>query len=93
MHRDDFWVVTSESDDELMRDDFQGITGESDVELMLSCNQLKVGESLQRRRLRRNRCRSSDLREKRSFSLEGKDNQQKTYDLFYFILSFYQPVG
>ena len=47
---------------------------------MLSRNQLKVGESLQRQQPRRNWCRSSDLREKRSFSLEGKDNQQKTYD-------------
>ena len=47
---------------------------------MLSRNQLKIGESLQRRQLRQNRCRSSDLREKKRFSLEGKDNQQKTYD-------------
>ena len=48
VHRDDFWVITSKSDDESMRDDFQGITGELDVELMLSCNELKVGKSLQR---------------------------------------------
>ena len=80
VHRDDFWVVTGKSDDESMRVDFQGITGKLDIEPMLSCNQLKVSESLQRRRLRQNWCRSSDLREKKSFSLEGKDNQQKTYD-------------
>ena len=55
MHRDDFWVVTGKSDNELMRDDFRGVTSELDVELMLSCNQLKVGESLQRRQPRRNR--------------------------------------
>ena len=48
VYRDDFWVVTSESDDELMRDNFQGVTSESDVEPMLSCDLLKVGESLQR---------------------------------------------
>ena len=68
MHRDDFWVVTGESDDALkwddfqgitgksdnesMRDDFWGITGELDVELMMSHNQLKVGESLQRQQPR-----------------------------------------
>ena len=51
-YRDDFQVITSESDDELMRDNFQGVTGESDVELMLNHNQLKVGESLQRQQLR-----------------------------------------
>ena len=48
MHRDDFQVITGESDNELMRDDFWGITGESDVEPMLSHSQLKVGKSLQR---------------------------------------------
>ena len=80
VHEDEFWVVTSESDGELMKTDFWGVTGKSDFELMLSCNQQKVGESLQRQRPRRNRCRSSDLREKKRFSLEGKDNQQKTYD-------------
>ena len=63
-----------------MKADFRGITGESDIEPMLSRNQLKVGGSLQRQRLRRNQCRSSDLRELKRFSLEGKDNQQKTYD-------------
>ena len=45
MHEDDFWVVTSKSDGELLRADFWGITGESEVELMLSRNQLKVGRS------------------------------------------------
>ena len=35
---------------------------------------------LQRRQPRQNQCRSSDLREKKGFSLEGKDNQQNTYD-------------
>ena len=45
VHRDDFWVVTSKSVDELMRDNFWGITGKLNVEPMLSCNQLKVGES------------------------------------------------
>ena len=49
VHKDDFQVITSESDNKLMRVDFWGVTGESDIELMLSCNQLKVGESLQRR--------------------------------------------
>ena len=48
MHRNDFWVITGKSDDELMRDDFRGITGELDVAPMLSHNQLKVGKSLQR---------------------------------------------
>ena len=38
VHRDDFRVVTSESDGALMMDDFRGVTGELDVELMLSCN-------------------------------------------------------
>ena len=80
VHRDDFWDVTSELDGELMKTDFWGITSKSDIEPMLSRNQLKVGKSLQRQRPRQNRCSSSDLREKRSFSLEGKDNQQKTYD-------------
>ena len=80
MHEDDFRDVTSESDGELVNADFRGITGKSVIELMLSHNQLKVSESLQRRQLRRNWCRSSDLREKKGFSLEGKDNQQKTYD-------------
>ena len=45
MHEDDFWVVTSELDGELLRADFQGVTGESEVEPMLSRNQLKVGRS------------------------------------------------
>ena len=72
VHRDDFWVITGKSDDELKWDDFRGITGKLDVEPMLSCNQLKVGKSLQRQRPRQNWCRSSDLREKRNFSLEGK---------------------
>ena len=45
MHKDDFQVVTSESDRELLRADFQGITGKSEVEPMLSHNQLKVGRS------------------------------------------------
>ena len=80
MHEDDFQDVTGESDGELMKADFWGITSESDIKLMLSRNQLKVSGSLQRRRLRQNRCRSSDLREKKGFSLGGKDNQQKTYD-------------
>ena len=80
MHEDDCWDVTGESDGELMKADFRGVTGESDIKPMLSHNQLKVGESLQRRQPRRNWCRSSDLREKKGFSLEGKDNQQKTYD-------------
>ena len=48
VHGDNFWVITSESDGELMKTDFQGVTGKSDIELMLSCNQLKVSESLQR---------------------------------------------
>ena len=38
MHEDDFWVVTGESDGELLRADFQGVTGKSEVEPMLSCN-------------------------------------------------------
>ena len=80
VHKDDFQDVTSESYGELMKADFQGVTSKSDIKLMLSHNQLKVGGSLQRRPLRQNRCRSSDLREKKGFSLEGKDNQQKTYD-------------
>ena len=42
--RDDFRVITGESDDEPMRDNFQGVTGKSDVEPMLRHNQLKVGE-------------------------------------------------
>ena len=79
MHEDDFRDVTSESDGELVKADFRGITGESVIELMLSHNQLKVSKSLQRQQPRQNQCRSSDLREKRGFSLEGKDNQQKTY--------------
>ena len=45
VHEDDFRIVTSELDGELLRADFQGITGESEVELMLSRNQLKVGRS------------------------------------------------
>ena len=45
MHEDDFWVVTGESDGELLRADFWGVTGKSEVELMLSCNQLKDGRS------------------------------------------------
>ena len=45
VHEDDFWVVTGESDEELLRADFRGITGESEVELMLSHNQPKVGKS------------------------------------------------
>ena len=80
MHKDDFRDVTGELDGELVKAGFWGVTGKSDIELMLSHNQLKVSESLQRRRLRQNWCRSSDLREKKGFSLEGKDNQQKTYD-------------
>ena len=52
MHEDDFQDVTGEPDGELMKAGFLGVTGESDIELMLSCNQLKVGGSLQRRRLR-----------------------------------------
>ena len=48
MHGGDFWVMTSESDDELMKADFWGITGKSDTKPMLSHNQLKVRESLQR---------------------------------------------
>ena len=50
--RVDFRVITGESDDESMRVDFRGITSELDIEPMLSCNQLKVGESLQRQRPR-----------------------------------------
>ena len=80
VHKDDVRDITGESDGEMVKADFQGITGESVIEPMLSHNQLKVSESLQRRRPRRNWCRSSDLREKSGFSLEGKDNQQKTYD-------------
>ena len=80
MHEDDCRDVTGESDGELMKADFWGVTSESDIKPMLSCNQLKVGGSLQRRQPRRNQCRSSDLREKKGFSLEGRDNQQKTYD-------------
>ena len=45
VHRDDFWVITSELDGELMKTDFWGITGKSRIELMLSHNQLKVSES------------------------------------------------
>ena len=45
MHKDDFWVVTGESDGELLRAGFQGITSESEVEPMLSRNQLKVSRS------------------------------------------------
>ena len=45
MHEDDFWVVTGESDGELLGADFWGLTGESEVEPMLSHNQLKVGRS------------------------------------------------
>ena len=45
MHKDDFRVITGESDGELLRADFWGITGKSEVELMLSRNQLKVGRS------------------------------------------------
>ena len=48
VHRDDFQVVTGESDGELMKTDFWGVTGESGIEPMLNRNQLKVGESLQR---------------------------------------------
>ena len=80
MHEDDFRDLTGQLDGEMVKADFRGITGESVIEPMLSHIQLKVGESLQRRQLRRNRCRSSDLREKRGFSLEGRDNQQNTYD-------------
>ena len=72
VHRDDFRVVTGESDGELMMDDFWGVTGESDVELMLSCNQLKVGESSQGRQPRRNRCRSSDFEREKEFFLRGQ---------------------
>ena len=77
VHKDDFQDITGKSDGELMKTDFQGVTSKSDIEPMLSRNQLKVGESLQRQQPRRNWCRSSDLREKKRFSLEGKDNQQK----------------
>ena len=80
VHRDDFWIVTGKSDGELIKAGSWGVTGKSDIEPMLSHNQLKVSKSLQRRRPRQNRCSSSYLREKGSFSLEGKDNQQKTYD-------------
>ena len=52
MHEDEFWVITSKLDGELMKTDFQGVTGESDIEPMLSCNQLKVGKSLQRQQWR-----------------------------------------
>ena len=45
MHKDDFWVITGESDGGLLKADFWGITNESEVEPMLSCNQLKVGRS------------------------------------------------
>ena len=45
MYEDDFWVITGESDGELLRADFRGVTGESEVEPMLSRNQLKVGRS------------------------------------------------
>ena len=45
VHKDDFRVITGESDGELLRADFWGITGKSEVELMLSHNQLKVGRS------------------------------------------------
>ena len=76
MHEDDFWDITGESDGELVKADFRGTTGKSVIELMLSRNQLKVGESLQRRRLRRNRCGSSDLREKRGFSLERERERE-----------------
>ena len=55
-YRDDFRVITSESDDETKRDDFRGVTSKLDVEPMLSRNQLKVSESLQRRQPRRNQC-------------------------------------
>ena len=48
VHGDDFWVVTGESDGELMKTDFRGVTSKSNIEPMLSRNQLKVGESLQR---------------------------------------------
>ena len=67
MHRDDFQVVTSKSDDESMRDDFRGVTSESDVEPMLGHNQLKVGKSLQRQQSRQNRCRSSDFEREKEF--------------------------
>ena len=75
VHEDDIWDITGESDGELMKAGFRGVTGESDSEPMLSCNQLKVSESLQRQRPRRNQCRSSDLRGKKGFSLEVEDNQ------------------
>ena len=45
MHKDDFRVITSESDGGLLKADFRGVTDESEVELMLSRNQLKVGRS------------------------------------------------
>ena len=45
VHKDDFRVITGESDGELLRADFWGVTGESEVELMLSRNQLKVSRS------------------------------------------------
>ena len=45
MHKDDFRVVTGESDGGLLKADFRGVTNESEVEPMLSCNQLKVGRS------------------------------------------------
>ena len=66
---DDFRDVTGESDGELVEADFRGVTGEPADEPMLSCNQLKVGKSfLQRRRLRRNRCKGSDFeREEETF--------------------------
>ena len=45
VHKDDFRVITGESDGELLRADFRGVTGKSEVEPMLSHNQLKVGRS------------------------------------------------
>ena len=80
VHEDDVRDVTGKSDGELMKADFRGITSESDIEPMLSCNQVKVSENLQRQRRGEISAEVLTLREKKGFSLEGKDNQQKTYD-------------